>query len=722
MKKALILFVAGMAVYGASAVTVTKDPGFSTSVVIEDFNGAVDPSFGNHALDFESIGGGMGQYSYAAGGSATEAYASFNSATTFDPALYQSIRMRMNSDRSNGEDGDIDVYAFPIQGDGKVRFNNYPDGTTLREASWDLASASPTTPFNGTGTRIDPFNYVNSAGVDYWNVDYIIADVGQSRGAEFDSQGDLDRYLLRYIVNTSVVDSVFSGTTTTVDPQIHLHTGIGINADTYSYVEFRVKSAAGTEIKWFWDTAATSIQGVVLEPAVSNDGGWHTYFLDMSDETGWAGALTYNRFDPTDASGATFEVDYVRFLSEHPPFPDPDYEGWAGGWGGVDIGSETNDYDLDGVSNLYEFGLDGDPTNEFDQGTLPAYSIVEEGGSNVLRCVHPQRAGPGSGLIYAFALSTNLVEGGWTTNSGYVITGTNVTGGRLDFVTNVTNTADRQKYVRLLIGNPRFTLWQLPSQGTQQMMSYVMESEGGKVVVIDGGRVLDGNYLKNFLASHGNHVDAWFITHTHSDHVGALSWVLHNPADLVIDNIYASFPPADWMEDFYDADAMDSFETFTNALAVAGKSYTGVGSGDVFDIDEIHIEILSVENTNITDNAVNNSSMMMRVSDPAKSVLFAGDLGDLAGDYLLGVVDHQKLKADYVQMAHHGQAGVGENFYQVVQPDYCLWPTPLWLWNNDNGGGYDSGPWTTLETRQWMDDLNVKSNYVSGISGIIEIR
>ena len=157
-------------------------------------------------------------------------------------------------------------------------------------------------------------------------------------------------------------------------------------------------------------------------------------------------------------------------------------------------------------------------------------------------------------------------------------------------------------------------------------------------------------------------------------------------------------------------------------MAVSGQSYIDVDPGDVFNIDEINIEILSTENTNITLNALNNASLTMMVSDIGKTILFLGDMGLEAGAELMGTIDHQKLQADYVQVAHHGNEGVSEAFYQLVLPRYALWPTPLWLWNNDNGGGYDSGPWTTLETRQWMDDLNVESNYVSGISGLIEIR
>jgi len=68
-------------------------------------------------------------------------------------------------------------------------------------------------------------------------------------------------------------------------------------------------------------------------------------------------------------------------------------------------------------------------------------------------------------------------------------------------------------------------------------------------------------------------------------------------------------------------------------------------------------------------------------------------------------------------MAHHGNTGVNENVYQAIHPKYGLWPTPIWLWTNNDG----TGPYTTLETRQWMEDLNVLRNYVSGY-GVSEIR
>ena len=265
-----------------------------------------------------------------------------------------------------------------------------------------------------------------------------------------------------------------------------------------------------------------------------------------------------------------------------------------------------------------------------------------------------------------------------------------------------------------------FTLWQLPSQGSSQMSSYVIKSSTGKIIVIDGGMTCDGNYLKKFLASHGNHVDSWFLTHPHLDHIDALTWILLNQGNLKINKIYASFPSLEWIKK-YEAIYADAIQEFNTALKKSGRKYIDINYGDIFDVDGIHIEILSNVNLEITFNAINNSSIVIKISDEIKSILFLADLGSEAGDKLLEIIDHKKLKADYVQMAHHGQNGVNKNFYEVVQPEYCLWPTPLWLWNNDNGGGEGSGPWLTLEVRQWMKELKVKKNFVSAF-GIIEIK
>lgn len=84
-----------------------------------------------------------------------------------------------------------------------------------------------------------------------------------------------------------------------------------------------------------------------------------------------------------------------------------------------------------------------------------------------------------------------------------------------------------------------------------------------------------------------------------------------------------------------------------------------------------------------------------------------GDLGVEGGNELMSDCSLVDLQTDYMQMAHHGQCGVSKEFYDYIKPKKCIWPTPKWLWDNDNGGGINSGPWQTLKTRQWMEDLGV---------------
>ena len=144
------------------------------------------------------------------------------------------------------------------------------------------------------------------------------------------------------------------------------------------------------------------------------------------------------------AGGAKFD----NFSLQGPPGATG-YAGWAAGWG-TDIGAETADPDGDGLLNIYEYGLGGDPTNAANQGTSPEFGMVNVGGTNWFGYVYPQLADPESGLSYFLETSTDLAIGTWS-NVGYTVTGTNITGGDLDFVTNITDTVDSQKFIRLII-------------------------------------------------------------------------------------------------------------------------------------------------------------------------------------------------------------------------------------------------------------------------------
>jgi len=257
-----------------------------------------------------------------------------------------------------------------------------------------------------------------------------------------------------------------------------------------------------------------------------------------------------------------------------------------------------------------------------------------------------------------------------------------------------------------------FTLWQLPNQTPTQMMSYVIRTVHDKVIVIDGGTTGDAFFLIEFLKGLGGGVDAWIVTHAHDDHFNALIEILKQRETVRIDVIYGSLPDAAWIHQWGSETEKKSYGLFEQALAESGRKVEDLALGQVITIDGVRVEVLGVRNPEITANAINNSSVVLRMADAVKSVLFPGDLGAEGGEKLLNGPYAGRLPSDYVQMAHHGQNGVNEAFYQRVRPAYCLWPTPKWLWDNDNGGGKDSGPWRTLEVRSWMDKMPIKRHYV----------
>lgn len=261
------------------------------------------------------------------------------------------------------------------------------------------------------------------------------------------------------------------------------------------------------------------------------------------------------------------------------------------------------------------------------------------------------------------------------------------------------------------VTTPNVWLTQLQDNSSRQMMGYIMKTSTGKVIVIDGGLNEDEPNLVKHIQELGNKVDVWFITHPHEDHASAIIKVIEE-TDIQIEKIYYTMNEIEWYKE-YESKRAEEAEKFCNALQnerVKGKTEE-VTLNQIINIDFIKCEILGVKNPEITNNGFNNSSMVIKMNLPKSSILFLGDTGEESGDKLLNT-QKDKLKSDIVQVAHHGQSGAKESLYKEINPRICLWPTPEWLWNNDSGGGKGSGPWTTLETRQWMENLGVKIHVI----------
>ncbi|MBR0174330.1 MAG: MBL fold metallo-hydrolase [Bacteroidales bacterium] len=253
-----------------------------------------------------------------------------------------------------------------------------------------------------------------------------------------------------------------------------------------------------------------------------------------------------------------------------------------------------------------------------------------------------------------------------------------------------------------------FSLTQMTSATNKIGNSYVLVTGNGKVIVMDGGLPTDENRLRTKLRSVGNHVDAWFISHPHGDHVGALIPILESREGITIDTIYHSRLSAALLAQ--ETTARNQYATpFYNALArqTETKVVDIQQTGQVYTIDGVKIKVLGIANTEIYNNTFNNSSMILKVWDDTKSVLFLGDAGEECGEKVLKAYP-QDLDCDYIQMAHHGQQGCNEKFYKTVNFKACLWPTPSWLWTAG-----ESSEYKTWQTRKWIADKGITENHVS---------
>ena len=218
----------------------------------------------------------------------------------------------------------------------------------------------------------------------------------------------------------------------------------------------------------------------------------------------------------------------------------------------------------------------------------------------------------------------------------------------------------------------------------------------------------------------GNEVEAWFISHPHDDHMGALWEILKDRKGMKINHIYHSrfSPELIDLETPYNEYAHNFYAVLdTVSIPVTDIREPGLTGN----IDGFNYKILGVVNEEFHMNPYNNSSMVIKVWDDKKDMLFLGDCGAEAGDKLLNGPYRKDLDCEYVQMAHHGQHGCTEEFYKTIKFRVCLWPTAYWIWTNDFGGGPNSGTLEINETRRWMDEIGIKEHHVYCLEGIYRL-
>lgn len=277
--------------------------------------------------------------------------------------------------------------------------------------------------------------------------------------------------------------------------------------------------------------------------------------------------------------------------------------------------------------------------------------------------------------------------------------------------------------------NDKTLLYQL-TETSEFMMSFVLVTKNDNVIIVDGGRPEDMPLLKEYVG--GRHVAAWILTHAHIDHIsGFVSEIEKNGgSDFDIGTVYYNFPPYSLIDNHnvpdYGYFTRELNETLPSFLAIEPKIRDRahiVTQGESIMVDECRIDFLYTFHDGLYANLMNDSSLVFKVTAPNKTVLFMGDLGPDGGDVLFRESRHL-LKADIVQMAHHGHMNVSMEVYAEIMPEACMWCAPSWLYAEEEVPHYLSDVaklrrmnrirmYGTAVTRKWMDILGVKKHYVT---------
>ncbi len=283
-----------------------------------------------------------------------------------------------------------------------------------------------------------------------------------------------------------------------------------------------------------------------------------------------------------------------------------------------------------------------------------------------------------------------------------------------------------------LIESGTVELYQLAPENQSLMESYVIKTNNGKLIVIDGGIDKESAGLNRppylpaalrAIAGVGEgeyfEVEAWFLSHAHKDHFYELAKMLNEydeDSNYKINNFYFDFPPYGeagtiWenvlvgdeyfealksgFENYAEVNEIDVNDTYYDDLNGARVNATAISEDRDINIDGVRFEIMQTWCEEEGTSQLNNTSMILRMHAAGKSVLFLNDAYTKAGDRLVNTYG-ENLKSDYVQMAHHGQSGTDRNVYDKVDADFFLWPTPEWIWTNPAVYAID-------DVREWIN-------------------
>ncbi len=186
----------------------------------------------------------------------------------------------------------------------------------------------------------------------------------------------------------------------------------------------------------------------------------------------------------------------------------------------------------------------------------------------------------------------------------------------------------------------------------------VVESPDGNVI-IDTGTDISERKLRGYLRSHGlRHFAYMILSHPHDDHIGNADMILR---EFTVDHVICADTASQ------EAVWKNVLQAMADIHPTKGTEWIKPVSGSVYYVGKLRVEILMAPEAG--NEGGNEDSLIARLDYGDCSMLLTGDAVAESEERLLAVVPEDKLRADFLKVAHHGSSGSSsEPFLQAVSP------------------------------------------------------
>ena len=228
-----------------------------------------------------------------------------------------------------------------------------------------------------------------------------------------------------------------------------------------------------------------------------------------------------------------------------------------------------------------------------------------------------------------------------------------------------------------------------------------------KTILIDGGGSNTGSFdvgentLLPYILDKGyNKIDLMIISHFDSDHVGGLLTILE---EIKVEKVLIA----------KQEEQSENYKRFFNIVKEKNIPVIVGKRGDKINIEkDLYLDILFPESEQIEENVINNNSLVFNIYYNNFSMLFTGDIEEIAEKRIIEITNKSRLKADIIKVPHHGsKTSSTRELLEIVLPKIALIGV-----GKDNLFGHPSS-----ETIDKLDELEIKT-YRTDINGEIMIN